>query len=67
MDAWADSRAVQLAFITSGKPTEYAIIEGFNGIRRDKCLNTELPHTMPEVRGKLAAWRFDYNQNEVMH
>ncbi len=31
MDAWADSRAVQLAFIRPGKPTENAFIESFNG------------------------------------
>lgn len=61
MDAWADSRDVQLAFIRPGKPTENAFIESFNGKLRDECLNTEIFRSMPEVRGKLAAWRYDYN------
>ena len=61
MDAWVDTRAVQLAFIRPGKPTENAFSESFSGRLRDQCLNTELFHTIPEVRGKLAAWRYDYN------
>ncbi len=61
MDAWADSMAVQLAFIRPGKPTENAFIKSFNDRLRDECLNTEIIRSMPEVRGKLAAWRYDYN------
>ena len=61
MDAWADSRAVPMAFIRPEKPTENAFIESFNGGLRNECLNTELFYTMPEVRGKLAAWRYDYD------
>lgn len=61
MDAWADARTVHLAFIRPGKPTENAFIESFNGRLRDECLNTEIFRSMAEVRGKLAAWRYDYN------
>ena len=63
MDAWADSRAVQLAFIRPGKPRENAFVESFNGKPRDECLNTEIFRSMPEGRGKLAAWRYDYNHH----
>ena len=63
MDAWADARGVQLAFIRPGKPTENAFIESFNGRLRDECLNIELFRSMPEVIGKLSAWREDYNQH----
>ena len=82
MDAWADGRAFQLAFIRPGKPTENAFIESFNGKLRDGGsksrdggtgrmrkhprvggLNTEIFRTMAEVRGKLAAWRYDYNHH----
>lgn len=57
MDAWADSRAVHLAFIRPGKPTENAFIESFNGRLRDECMNTEIFRSTAEVRGKLATWR----------
>ena len=38
-------------------------IESFNGRLRDECLNVEIFHSMPEVHGKLAAWRSDYNHH----
>jgi len=63
MEAWADSRAVQLAFFRPGKPTENAFIESSNSRLRDECLNTEWFHSMPEVRGNLAEWRYDYNHH----
>jgi putative transposase len=63
MDLWSELRHVQLAFIRPGKPTENGYIESFNGRLRDECLNVESFRTMAEVRGKLAAWREDYNQH----
>lgn len=63
MDAWSDLHQVQLAFIRPGKPTENCYIESFNGRLRDECLNVEIFHSMPEVQGKLAAWRRDYNHH----
>jgi len=62
---WADSRAVHLAFIRPGKPTENAFIESFNGELRDERLNTEIFRSMAEVRGKLAAWRYDHNHRRT--
>lgn len=61
MDTRTAARAVHLAFVQPGKPTENAFIESFNGRLRDECLNTELFHSMAEVSGKLATWRYDYN------
>lgn len=63
MDAWSDLHQVQLAFIRPGKPTENAFIESFNGRLRAECLNVELFRSMAEVRGKLAAWRQDFNHH----
>ena len=63
MEAWSEHRKVQLAFIRPGRPMENGHIESFNGRLRDECLNTELFQSLDEVRGKLAAWRQDYNRN----
>lgn len=62
MDAWSHLHQVQLAFIRPGKPTENGYIESFKGRLRDECLNVEIFRSMDEVKGKLAAWRQDYNQ-----
>ena len=39
LDEWAYRREVALTFIRPGKPVENALIESFNGRRRDECLN----------------------------
>jgi transposase InsO family protein len=61
MDAWAHRRAVQLAFIQPGRPTENGFIESFNGRLRDECLSVELFASMDEAARIVAAWRHDYN------
>ena len=47
------------------KTHEQPLIESFNGRLRDECLNTEIFRSMAEVRGKLAAWRYDYNHHST--
>ena len=39
LDAWADSRSVQLIFSRPGKPTDTAVIEALNRRFRDECLD----------------------------
>ena len=62
---WADSKCGLLALICPRKPLGNAFIESFNGRLRDECLNTESFNSMAEVRGKLAAWRYDCNHRRA--
>ena len=48
-------------FIRPGKPVENGYIESFNGRLRDECLNVSLFFSLEDARGKLEAWRRDYN------
>ncbi len=52
---------MQLQFIRPGKPIENAFIESFNGRLRDEFLNVDVFETLEEFRGKIDAWRYDYN------
>lgn len=61
MDAWAYENGVRLDFIRPGRPMENGMIESFNGRLRDECLNVHLFWTIEDGRGKLEAWRSDYN------
>lgn len=61
MDAWAYGHGISLDFIRPGKPVENGYIESFNGRLRDECLNVSLFFSLEDARGKLEAWRRDYN------
>ena len=61
LDAWAYRRGIQLHFIEPGKPVQNAYVESFNGRLRDECLNEHWFTTLEEARGRLEAWRQDYN------
>lgn len=61
MDRWAYSNNVTLSFIRPGKPVENGFIESFNGRLRDELLNTSIFLSLADARGKLSAWRTDYN------
>ena len=39
MFVWSQRTGVELRFIQSGKPTQNAFVESFNGKFRDACLN----------------------------
>ncbi|MBB5020046.1 transposase InsO family protein, partial [Chitinivorax tropicus] len=59
---WAHARGVQLFLIESGKPSQNAYIESFNGRFRDECLNE---HWFTSIRHALVvieAWRREYNE-----
>jgi putative transposase len=61
LDQWAFAHRVRLEFITPGKPVENAYVESFNGKLRDECLNENWFLTLADARGRIAAWRIDYN------
>jgi len=62
MDGWAYQNGVKMDFILPGKPLENGMIESFNGMLRDECMNVHLLWTIEEARDKLAAWQVDYNE-----
>ena len=43
------------------KPTDNAAIESFNGRFRDECLNVHRFESIEDAKGKIEAWRQDYN------
>ncbi len=63
LDEWAWNHGVQLDFIRPGKPTENAFIESFNGRLRDECLNVNEFVSIDDARGRIEAWRQDYNHH----
>lgn len=62
LNAWAHENEVKLDFIDKGKPTQNAFIESFNGRFRDECLNQTIFFTINDAKGKIEAWRKEYNQ-----
>lgn len=62
LDEWAYHNEVKLDFSRPGKPTDNAHIESFNGSLRDECLNTNWFLSIEDAKGKLRAWRNDYNE-----
>jgi putative transposase len=60
--AWAGERGIELVHIEPGKPVQNAHIESFHGRLREECLNASWFGTLFEARGKIGAWRGEYNQ-----
>lgn len=52
---------VRLHFIQSGKPTQNAFVESFNGRLRAERLNLNWFEDLADARAKLEAWRVDFN------
>jgi class 3 adenylate cyclase len=48
-------------YIQPGKPIQNAFVESFNGRLRDECLNECWFESLADARGKIEAWRIDYN------
>jgi len=61
LDLWAYHRALAIEFSRSGKPTDNAFIESFNGTVRDECLNGHWFTTLDDAKEKIEAWRQEYN------
>lgn len=62
LDQWANINRVTLDFSRSGKPTDNDFVELFNGRFRDECLNTHWFLNLDDARGKIEAWRRDFNE-----
>jgi putative transposase len=63
MDLWAYTNHVQIDFNRRGKPTDNAIVESFNGKFREECLNAHWFESVEDAKGKIDAWRWDYNEH----
>jgi len=51
-----------LTFSRSGKPTDNAFIEAFNGRFRAECLNTHWFLSLADAQEKVETWRKYYNE-----
>jgi putative transposase len=61
LDLWAYGHGVILDFSRPGKPTDNAFIESFNSRLRQECLNQSWFLSLEDARGKIEAWRMEYN------
>ncbi|MBY0302986.1 MAG: transposase [Sphingomonas ginsenosidimutans] len=52
---WSQERQVEWHYIVSGKPTQNAFVESFNGRLREECLNETLFTSLAHARAVLAA------------
>jgi len=48
--------------IEPGKPVQNAHVESFHGRLREECLNVSWFGNLFEARGKIGAWRKEYNE-----
>jgi putative transposase len=61
MDLWAYQSGVKIDFSRTGKPTDNAFVESFNGTFRDECLNMHWFATLAEAKQLIESWRQEYN------
>jgi putative transposase len=61
VDQWAYFNNVKLDYSRPGKPTDYAVIELFNGRFRQECLNENWFLSMTDAQEKIEQWRCNYN------
>ena len=61
LDQWAYLNGVELDFSRSGKPTDNAFIEAFNGRFRQECLNENWFLSLADAEEKVESWRKHYN------
>jgi hypothetical protein len=55
-------RKIELVHIQPGRPMQNGRVESFHGRLREECLNGSWFGNLYEARGKIAAWRKDYNE-----
>jgi putative transposase len=60
MDNWAYERGIELDLSKSGKPTDKAMVESFNGRLRQDCINEHWFISLQDARHKIEAWRSFY-------
>ena len=61
MDKWAYEHAIAMDLSRSGKPTDNAMVESFNGRLHQECLNQHWFMSLGDAKNKVEAWRRDYN------
>ena len=62
LDQWAYLNGAEIDFSRPGKPTDNARIEAFNARLRAECLNASWFLSLADARGRLEAWRREYNE-----
>ncbi|BDQ37219.1 hypothetical protein SYK_15790 [Pseudodesulfovibrio nedwellii] len=62
LDLWGYMNGVTLGFSRSGKPTDNAFIESFNGKLREECLNASWFLSEKDAKSKCEGWRKEYNE-----
>ena len=60
--AWGMERKIEVVHIEPGRPVQNAFVESFHGKLRDECLNASWFANMFEARGKIGAWKEEYNE-----
>jgi len=60
--AWCVERKIELVHIQPGKPMQNGRVESFHGRLREECLNLSWFQNLFDARGKIAAWRTEYNE-----
>ncbi len=63
LDAWAYWNRVRLDFSRPGRPGDNAHIEAFNSLVRRECLSQHWFGSLEEARGRLEAWKEEYNND----
>jgi putative transposase len=58
---WCQETSIEWHYIASGKPTQNAFIESFNGRLRDELLNETLFVSITHARTMPTTWLIDYN------
>src|SRR5262249_30356206 len=58
---WCEEKKINLVHIQPGKPMQNGQVESFNGRFRDECLNARWFRTLADARGKISAWKNEYN------
>jgi putative transposase len=60
--AWCIEKKIELVHIEPGRPMQNGRVESFHGRLREECLRVSWFGNLFEARGKIAAWRNEYNQ-----
>jgi hypothetical protein len=63
LDRWAYANDLTLVFSQSGKPTDNAFLESYDGRRQNVCRNAHWFLSLAEAKAKLEAWPRQYNES----
>jgi len=61
LDRWAYWNKVELDFSRPGKPSDNALVEAFNSLFRQECLNQHWFLSLEDANAKIRAWQHEYN------